>query len=75
MKGTLCPYDKDEGSVTKQSYEIHDTERDGNPEVGKLQPWNPSQEESYWETVAHVGACCSPWHMQGSIHGVTACLP
>lgn len=75
MKSTLCPNDKDEGSIPKQSYHIHDTEGDGNPEVGELQPWDPSQEKSDWETVTHVGGCCLSWHMKGFIQGVTACLP
>lgn len=51
MKSSVCHNDQDEGSIPSQSYQIHGTEGDGNPDVGPLQPWDPRQEQSGWEAV------------------------
>jgi hypothetical protein len=51
MKSTVCPNDKNESNITHQCYQIHDTKWGGNPDVSKLQAWDPCQEESGWEAV------------------------
>ena len=66
MKGTVCHYDQDEGGIPSQCYQIHGTKGDSNPDVSPLQPWDPRQEESGWETViADVGCWHSAWQIKG----------
>jgi hypothetical protein len=46
MKTTVCPKDKDENSIIKECYKIHDTKKDNNPTMDGLQPWDLHQSES-----------------------------
>lgn len=38
-------YEKQNGTVPQNGNKVHEANRDGDPNVGMLRPWDPSQEE------------------------------
>lgn len=45
VEARLHPQHEQDGEVPQDSDDVHGTERDGDPDMGILQPWDPQQDE------------------------------